>query len=187
MIFRFKNKRKNNFQLSSESGAGFTAVELIITIAILAFGVVGLYQAFTPFVSLNYRLSYRLIASYLAQDGLEIVRNLRDNNFVTGGQQSWNHGLLNCSSGCEADYKTGTSTEAPENQLQHFNNNYLNINADGFYSYDTGVGSTPTRFQREVIIDRIASDILKVHVIVTWNYNNQNYSFDTQEYLYNWY
>ncbi len=36
MIFKSKNKQKNNFQLFSESGAGFTLLETIIYIAILS-------------------------------------------------------------------------------------------------------------------------------------------------------
>ncbi len=36
MISRFKDKQKNNFQLSSESGAGFTMVEILVSLAIFS-------------------------------------------------------------------------------------------------------------------------------------------------------
>ncbi|OGZ69546.1 MAG: hypothetical protein A3F47_00975 [Candidatus Staskawiczbacteria bacterium RIFCSPHIGHO2_12_FULL_38_11] len=165
---------------------GFTMIELIAAIAILSIGIIGIYEAFFPFVPLSYRLSYRLTASYLAQDGLEIIRNIRDNNFVQGlSGSSWSTGLLICSFGCQADYKTGTSQEAEVNQLQSYGGgNFLNFNSDGFYSYDAG---TATKFKRRITITQVSSDVLSVYVQVFWDYSGQSYTFDTEEYLYNWY
>lgn len=161
---------------------GFTIIELIATIAILSFGILGVYSAFTPFIALNSNISYRLTASYLAQDGLEIIRNIRDNNFVAG--RPWSQGLLSCSFGCQADYKTGTSGETPANQLQSYGaGNFLNLNSDGFYSYDAG---TPTKFKRQITIAQVSTDVLHVYVQIFWDYNGQSYTFDTKEYLYNW-
>ena len=60
---------------------GFTIIELIITIAILSFGIIGVYGAFSPMVSLNSAIASKFTASQLAQEGFEVVRNIRDNNF----------------------------------------------------------------------------------------------------------
>ncbi|KKP42240.1 MAG: hypothetical protein UR31_C0017G0019 [Parcubacteria group bacterium GW2011_GWA2_33_14] len=163
---------------------GFTIIELIITIAILSFGILGAYSAFAPFFTLTYNVSYRLTAVYLAQEGLEIVRNLRDNNFINSN--NWSDGLLECDLGCQLDYKTGTSVESFENQLKLYDpGEFLKINSDNFYSYDLG---DTTKFQRKITINQESgTDVLKVSVIVTWDYNGKPFSFESEGYLYNWY
>ncbi|OGZ63779.1 MAG: hypothetical protein A3A98_00620 [Candidatus Staskawiczbacteria bacterium RIFCSPLOWO2_01_FULL_40_39] len=173
----------NSFIHNSKKN-GFTMIELIITIAILSFGIIGVYTAFNPIASLTYTIALRFNAAYLAQEGLEIVRNLRDNNFIE--EVEWSEGLLICEIGCQADYKTGTSVQTPENALKAYDDNtFLSLNQDGFYGYDAG--GTVTKFKRKITIHRVSGDVLKASVVVTWNYNGVPYSFDAAEYLYNWY
>jgi len=164
---------------------GFTMIELIITIAILSFGITGVFMAFSPFVTLNYSVSSRFTAVYLAQEGLEVIRNIRDNNFIN--KLTWSDGgLTNCQGGCQADYKTGTLVETFDNQLKPYDpDNFLKINGDGFYGYDGGVD---TIFKRKITITQPSgTDTLKVKVQVFWDYNGQSFDFETIGYLYNWY
>ena len=176
-------KRKKNKDKVNRS-RGFTMIELIITIAILSFGIIGIYSAFSPIIELTYTISIKFNAAYLAQEGLEIVRNIRDNNFINNA--TWSAGLLSCASGCQADYKTLTAVETAVNQLQAYNpNNFLRLNADGFYSYDSGIN---TIVKRKITITQPSfADNLKVDVSVMWDYNGKSFSFQTEEYIYNWY
>lgn len=165
---------------------GFTIIELIITIAILSFGIIGVYGAFSPLVSLNYTVSSRFTASLLAQEGFEIVRNIRDSNAakIAGGQRiAWSDGLVQCSLGCQLDYKTGTGQQAFENSLRLYDeSDRLRINADGFYSYDQG---TTTPFTRKITINPVTgSDALKVVVDIFWKYGGKPLNFQTEGYLY---
>jgi prepilin-type N-terminal cleavage/methylation domain-containing protein len=168
---------------------GFTIIELMVAIVILSFGIMGAYGAFLPFINATYNISHKFTAVYLAQEGLEIVRNIRDTNFIkSAGSRSanWSDGLLECELGCQLDYKTGTLTEALPNKLKAYDpSEFLKINEDGFYGYDSGVS---TKFKRKVTIDnQLGADVLKVSVVVTWDYNNKPFSFETVGYLYNWY
>jgi len=162
---------------------GFTIIELILTIVILSFGIIGVYNVFSPFISLNSNLYSRFTAAYLAQEGVEIVKNLRDHNFVNS--TSWSNGLLICNLGCQADYKAGTLVAGVNNQLQSYDpNKFLKLDSEGFYSYD---GSTDTIFKRKITItEDPPPDVLKVDVSVTWDFNGQFFNFDTVEYIYNW-
>lgn len=160
--------------------AGFTLIEIIISISILSFGILLIYSAFSLVIISTYNISSRFTAAHLAQEGVEIAKNIRDNNFINN-TVPWSAGLLvsPCDSGCQADYKT-------YNQLIAYNNAFLGLNNDGFYSYDTG--SSPTTFKRKIIISPVSgtSDALNVTVLVTWSYRGQSFSFGTNEYLYNW-
>ncbi len=182
--FKFKNNSKTKFRLHSESGAGFTIVEIIIAISILSFGIVSVYSVFSGIVILTYNISLRFTAAYLAQEGVEIVRNIRDNNFinmVSNPNLKWSAGLIGspCNTGCQADYKTQT--------LNQYNNTFLGLNNGGFYSYDTG--ATPTMFKRKIIISPVlgTGNALNVAVVVIWKYAGQTFTFKAEEYLYNWY
>ena len=162
---------------------GFSMVEIIATIAILSFGIIGIYGVFHPASVLTGNFTMRITADYLAQEGLEVVKNIRDNNIVNN--RVWSQGLSGCSAGCQLDYKTGTAVETPANTLKPYTGNPLNINSDGFYSYDTG---NALKFKRKITITRpfpSNSNILKVKVLVTWDYNSKPFNFETVGYIYN--
>jgi len=155
-------------------------IEMMASIAILALGIIVIYGIFSNFIVLTNTISSRLTAIYLAKEGMEIVRNIRDNNLVN--DDNWDKNLKNCGNGCQADYKTETSVESNENKIKNYNdNNYLNENADGFYSYDVGI---PSKFKRKITIDDSLNSVLKITVQVFWNYNEKQLSFELIDYLY---
>jgi prepilin-type N-terminal cleavage/methylation domain-containing protein len=178
-----KEKKKNTQQ------GGFTMIEMIIAVSILSFGIVAMYGAFSSMVILTSGISSRFTAAYLAQEGLEIIRNLRDDNFISiaaspsGDELLWSSELLTtpCTSGCMVDYKTINTS-----QLVADSGVPLALDSDGFYGY---TGGTPTMFHRTITIAPVSgtADAIQVDVLVTWDYNGQSFSFDANEYLYNWY
>jgi prepilin-type N-terminal cleavage/methylation domain-containing protein len=185
-----KTKRWNNF-LSLQASrfrpqGGFTLLETLIAISILTIGAVSVFTVISNTLSVNKVNTSRLTAAYLAQEGLEIVRNIRDGNWLEGRTVAtdWNEGLTNCSSGCIVDY-TYTSQEDP--LLVSFNNQKLNIDSNGFYSYSPG---TETNFTRKITITKETinenEDILNVQALVTWTVGSNSYSLSAQEKLYNW-
>lgn len=159
---------------------GFTIIELIISISLLLLAIIGFISFFVPAIKLTGVLTFRGAADYLAQEGLEVVKNMRDNNIIN--QVSWSTGLVTCSAGCQLDYKTGTAVQTSNNVLQAYTGNPLNL-ANGMYSYDPG---TATLFKRKVAITQpfATSDILKVEVQVTWSLEGKNYFYSTIGYIY---
>ena len=61
---------------------GFTLLEVITAIFILTVGVGGALSLMNQTLSTASIIEQRLIASYLAQEGIEIVRNIRDTNWL---------------------------------------------------------------------------------------------------------
>lgn len=156
---------------------GFTILEIVISLFVLSLGVIGVYNAFSIIVVLTSNVSDRLTGAYLAQEGVEIVRNIRDNNWLKRQDDpnwDWKCGLAagnqcgaydrNCVNGCEADY---TTTRALLQQTGY----PLNINSLNFYGYGQGA---QTRFQRKIIITPASFgtpqvNVMKVEVHVSWN------------------
>jgi prepilin-type N-terminal cleavage/methylation domain-containing protein len=159
---------------------GFTIIELIISIFILSIAIVGIFSAFSMITILTSDASNRLTATYLTQEGMEIVRNIRDTNWIKirNGESgvTWDYGFSSCESGCEMDYTTGTVVSgAHEITNWSGDGNYLfKNNSTGFYTHNEA-NATSTKFKRKIIItpvedvDGKSSHILKVTVQVSWD------------------
>lgn len=170
---------------------GFTLIETIVAIFLITVGIVGAFTLITYTVSSTTFSTQKLIASYLAQEGIEIVRNIRDTNWLEDGATLWNAGLTTtCSgtcdettgNGCIADY-TYSTIRPPS--LPQYTGQVLNIDNNGYYSYSTIPPFTLTKFKRKIVITS-AGDILAVCVRVEWEEKGKTYSVSAQENLYNW-
>lgn len=160
---------------------GFTIIEVIVAIFVIVTGFVGVLSLVTQTVSSATYSKDKLIAAYLAQEGIEIVRNIRDTNWISG--VGWDTDLTSCSaaSPCQGDYN--------DSSLSPYADNPLNIEtASGYYGYDSG---TSTKFKRKITItsttDPDGNPILNVSVLVQWQEREKTYSLEAQENLYNWY
>ena len=179
-----------------KSGAGFTIIEMVISIFILSVAVIALFGTFSIMVILSSEAEDRLIATYLAQEGIEIIRNIRDNNWLASAADSegvaWDQGLGACYSaaGCEVDYR---ATGFGVNPAYPWQDRFLKTSSDKyFYGYDSG---TETKFKRKITIDEtIAPHILKIKADVFWkrrpsiiNPAGGDGTIEAEDILYNWY
>ena len=168
-MFIFKNKKN-----------GFTLIELILTVFVVSVGLIAAYLVVQlPLYYTSLSVS-RLTAAYLAKEGIEIVRNIRDTNWLYG--KDWENGLSEPGGPWQADY---LSTELSN---PYDDNVFLNIDSDDFYGYS---GSSPTKFKRKIEIknssDSSGTDILKVTVTVSWQERGKSYAFPPVETnLYQW-
>jgi prepilin-type N-terminal cleavage/methylation domain-containing protein len=155
----FKNTKK---------GAGFTLIELMVVVLVVSIGMVGVMNLIMR-IFLYTRLNQaKLTASFLAQEGIEIVRNIRDTNWIEGAD--WDDNLDGGYHG--ADYQT---TELSDPRC----NPNVPLKFDGnFYSC---VGAENTKFKRGITIQK-GTDEITVQVSVTW----EDYEVKAIEKIYNW-
>jgi type II secretory pathway pseudopilin PulG len=148
----------------------FTLIETITAIFILTTGILALSSLISYFISASSISSQRLIAAYLAQEGIEIVRNLRDTNLLNG--RSWDYGLN--SGDWQADYNDAT--------LSPYTGSFLNLEGSGFYGYGSG---NLTVFKRKINLQK-SGNVLKILVEVSWQERGRSHSLTAQANLYNW-
>lgn len=67
---------------------GFTLIETLVALSIFSLSIVALIVAAGQGVSNFQTIKARLTASYLAQEGVELVHNIRDTEITSGGD--WN-------------------------------------------------------------------------------------------------
>ncbi|MBZ9578070.1 prepilin-type N-terminal cleavage/methylation domain-containing protein [Patescibacteria group bacterium] len=172
---------KRLIRVSSFKKRGFTILEVMIAIFVVTIGVLAAHTVTQQIISYTHRSASRLTAIYLDKEGIEIVRNIRDTNWLE--EESWNYGLG--AGDREADYTNDqnlyvcSSPCDPDNNLR-----FLKLGAGGFYNYSSGVD---TKFKRKITITPVGNT-LEVSVEVWWEYKGDTYGpIKAQENLYDWY
>ena len=166
-----------------KTSRGFTILELMVTIFVIAVALVGGMTALQKTTALTSASSNRLIAAYMAQEGLEIIRNIRDGNWLENNDLliPWNYGFGECEDGCIVDYRV-LGNEGPSQAS--FQEREL-IKFDSSLGYQNKKGNE-TKFKRKITIKSKDNDILNVLVEVAWSEKGGSNSFSAQENLYNW-
>lgn len=164
-----KNKRLAYFGKLHRTG--FTIIELLIVILVVSIGLIGVMNLITRIFFYTRLNQSNLIASFLAQEGIEIVRNIRDTNWVEGAP--WDADLSSGDYGL--DYQT---TRLPDPNPDCDLNSPLKF--DGSF-YNCSSGDT-AQFKRKVTITKSIDEIL-IKVSVTWD----DHEVRAIEKIYNWY
>ena len=144
--------------LNVKMNKGFTILEAIAAIFVMTVGVLGAYAVVQQIIVYNSISSSRLTAAYLAQEGIEIVRNIRDTNWLTVPLVVWDNGI---SSREEIVALDGAASKF-KRKITIFDETDLSSPSDG----------TP--------------DMFKVKVEVLWTEKGNDYTVAVEEHLYNW-
>lgn len=179
-IINFNNSKRQFLKISK----GFTLVEALIAMSILIVGIISSFILVTRALYNTNIIQDRLTASFLAQEGLELVRNLRDSNFVkkiNGQTINWNAGLTSGKYRISTDINSGTISLSPDNI-----NDPLYFHDDtGFFDYSSS-GGMLTSFSRTIEIQTVSSDELRIIVTVNWQTKGITYTLQAEDHLFNW-
>ena len=161
-ILRIANKNHN----------GFTLIETIVAVGVITIGLISALALITNSLFYVSNINDRLIAANLVAEGLEVVRNIRDNNWLQS--LPWNNGLAN------GDYQTSYNSIA----LSPYTGNPLLLDSgSGFYNYSSGAN---TIYVRKISIANISSYEIRVISTVTWQRRGVIYSNSAEDHLFNW-
>ncbi len=169
------NKNFLNFNQQS----GFTLVEAMAAMMIAIVGIIGAYELVNRSLSMANVASNKFVALYLASEGLEIARNIRDTNYLKiyhdgSNAANWNDELSDCLGGCGADY---TSPELSSGTCD----DPLKLSG-GFFGYGTGV---VVSYRRKITVVE-QPNYMEVVSEVSWSDGSGNHVETVAENLYNW-
>ena len=177
---------------------GFTLIETVFALLIISMGFLSVFSLVQDSIRATNSSINRLIAANLAQEGVEIIRNIRDSVYAEGDEWDTivddNHlnqyeclvTAKNCRVEANANYR---------NQLLDLNDGaFLKIDSiTNQYNYSSGDDSIFKRWinlnQGGGICSQIATstDCIKIDIIISWQERGNDQELEVEDYLYNWY
>ena len=171
-----KSKRSQR----STKGAGFTLIEVLVSLFIFGTALTGISFIFSSSVTSATTAKDNVIASSLVQEGAEIMDNLRDNDWING----------------RAFGSFGEAFVLPDStyRVQWDSSKPISIGLNPFLKRDTTTGifnyntGTDTSFKRTINIQTIIAGVQKrITVTVTWNDTRGNTkTLAAESHLFNW-
>lgn len=154
---------------------GFTLIEVIVSVTIISLVLVSATSAISLNLSSAIGIKNNLIASSITQEGLEVVRNIRDNDRHSGAAfgASLNNG----------DHRVEWNSLS----LLPFQDIFLKKDSSGYYNYSSG---PDTIFKRKIVIENSLQNGPTVEklakVEVSWTEKSGPKAIQAELRLFNW-
>ena len=166
----------------------FTLIEVLIAITILTIGILSGFVLVTRALYNVAVIKDRLTASFLAQEGIELTRQIRDSNFlrILNNEESadWKDGLADGSYTIESKVGSEDSIKLVSVDAGEAPNFFYDNNTK-IYNYTNG---EPTDFNREIKITTSpdSDDEIRVESIIKWKTRTIDFNLIVEDHLYNW-
>ncbi len=170
---------------------GFTLVETLVAISILSLSIAATFTAVQNSIQESNIAKDETTAFYLAQEGMEFIKNLRDENAlhsISGQSTNWLASLSSipadpCYFGktCVIDspLKAASSCSGGFGSCPVINQDPATL----LFGYTSSW--TPTNFKREIQFQQISADEISVIISISWVNRGINRSFQANETLFN--
>lgn len=163
-------------------------IETVVAISLLMLALPAALTVASKSISLATYSRDQITAIYLAQEGIEIIRNLRDQNMlkIVGGtveSKKWTEGFFgggSCNAGangCRVDYGVGTIYPRIERctgaSCSFVLNKSISGPYTGTYSHTVGTDWVPTPFSRFVRTSNVPGTSDEIQVVSTVTYKSR--------------
>lgn len=164
---------------------GFTLIEAIVAIGVISVGFVGALVLLSKSSSQAGALRDRVIAAHLAEEGIEITRNIRDTNWLKN--LGWRTGL-----GDTAFALVDYNSSALDTGATVASRECLNYSG-GFYIHPAVAATCNSPFKRHIELSTGPADPdlggaqpLIIKSVVSWTERINTPSITVIDYLYDW-
>ena len=158
---------------------GFSIVEIIVAIFIISMGLIGVLSLVVQNIQAQRISKNILIASQLAQEGLELTRVQRDNNWIDGESWFCTNIVGKGASATFSIYFNGSEIVIDNDDVDA----ELNIE-DGFYVH--GGGGDYSGFNRVISASNTSEEASTISCIVQWKEKGEEHQYVADTILYDW-
>jgi prepilin-type N-terminal cleavage/methylation domain-containing protein len=172
-----------------DNNRGFTLMEVLVVVSIVTMGLLGVSSLSLQNVQVQSVNNEELVASLLAQEGIELVRNIRDRNWITSPYDQWKNDIANPSEFI-LDYDDNIPDHTISSPFDSAEIASMRLYLkDEYYAHDnTGTITKYHRYFETFSMTEAAdtADALKVVCYVNWNSRGRNHTYHLESHLYNW-
>jgi len=155
----------------NENNRGFTLLETIVAVGLIVVGLVSALASITTSLFYVSNIQDHLVAANLMAEGIEVTRNIRDNNWLQN--KTWNNGLA------DGDYQVAYDSMS----LSLYSGSSLLLDSNGLYNYTSGAA---TPYVRKISIANLSNYEIRIISMVTWQRKGITYSSSAEDHLFNW-
>ncbi len=195
-------KKRNIQKKFSGKKSGFTLIEMMVALSIFSFSVLAVLVLLGTSISNVGYAEKKMTASYLAEEGIEFMRNMRDTYVLYdsgGAQAGWTNFLThidpcifdntNPNKKCYFDNEKMFSqshsiTTIPTPSCGTGNCSPMNYMSTSGYGYDPS--GTVTDYVREIKAEQITANEIRVFSTVHWQQKSADFSVTFSENLFEW-
>jgi prepilin-type N-terminal cleavage/methylation domain-containing protein len=154
--------------------SGFSLIEIATALFVISVGLLGVLSLITQNIQAENVNKNKLIASQLAQEGLGLIRNQRDDNWLS--TNSWDQEIT---PGTYIVDHTGKIES-----VSNIDNAGLQIDNDGYYVHD--IAYDDSIFKRMITIESETTASTSVSCRVEWNERGRSIDYVADTVLYDW-
>jgi len=171
---------------------GFSLVEMLVAVFIFSISVITVMAVLSRGLTGTENAKNKMIATFLAQEGVEYFRNVRDAYVISDPTNGWNDFLTKlttdgCAGVCKFD-DTGIFSAGVMKDLAVAS--CVGTECDLFYNETTGKygyeGGNKSGFSRKMTVKVIDPSRMYVLSVVTWNQGGGSSTVSFSENLFNW-
>lgn len=174
-----------NHNTKTNMRSGSYIIEALVAISLVFVGLLGVFGLITRSTNMNKDVQNRVVATYLAGEGIEVIKNIIDTNvegYNKKGAPVWNAKLR------DGNYQVQYDTNSGVIESLYLGNSSsttpLSLNkSNGRYSY---LGGETTIYFRTVRVEGVGGDKLRTSSFVDWTTDGKNYSVFLQDTFTNW-
>ncbi|MFA7193508.1 MAG: prepilin-type N-terminal cleavage/methylation domain-containing protein [Candidatus Paceibacterota bacterium] len=180
--------------INEKRDRGFTILETLVAIFILVLSITGPMVFAQSGLRTAFLARDQITSFFLAQDAVETIKNMRDNNALNGAN-NWLDGIFACDQNlnptCLISIDTTMSTTTPEIDICTSGTcPPLKTDASGRFGYNFSINdSSDSRFTRNIYLTEVVPGAeLQIVVEMTWTSNVRvgDSRIVVQENIFNW-
>lgn len=177
-------------EINKKKNRAFTLLEVLVAISIFTVSSLALMSVLAQGVSSTNYVKKKIIATYLAQEGIEYVRNMRDTLVISGVDTPTGWGNFRdtysarCSTaiGCYWDNDSADLEACVGGPTLCPNMTY--DETIGIYGYNSSWADSG--YNRVITFEVMNNNEVKINSTVEWGQGSGNYSITFSDNLFNW-
>lgn len=164
-----------------QSNSAFTIIEVMVAIAIISIGMLGVVSLMSQNIQVQVVNKNNLIASMLAQEGIELVRGIRDENWLDQANPVFHDGL-------GEKFAIDAVNKVPDATTLSIDGQGASLFIkDGFYQHDnTGIQTIFSRLLEVTPDSDTPPKYITVKSTVRWKSGDRSSDYIAETTLYDW-